>query len=183
MPKDYTLDWHVSAMEKANYIYDRPLAVRLKLVLQTTHGQGKASCSLQSARIIAVHELAVHALCTLPLPPQLPGASREQGFLALAGQRRLLGRTLGRPAPTSSPHLSPVLPKHCHQHPGRLITQSLMMRHPGGVAIGSVGAQPVRNTRHPVSACLPCLDLPCPPVLPKPPRHPSPRPHSIVVRR
>ena len=105
MLKDYALDWHVSAMEKANYIYDRPLAVRLKLVLQTTHGQGKASCSLQSARIIAVHELAVHALCPLPLPPQLPGASREQGFLALAGQRRLLGRTLGRPPPV---HLTSV---------------------------------------------------------------------------
>jgi hypothetical protein len=48
-----------------------------------------------------------------------------------------------------------------------------MMRHPGGVAIGSVGAQPARNTRHPVSACLPCLDLPCPPVLPKPPKTPQ----------
>jgi hypothetical protein len=29
-----------------------------------------------------------------------------------------------------------------------------MMRNPGGVAIGFVGGQPARNTRHPVSACL-----------------------------
>lgn len=111
-----------------------------------------------------MHALSLPSLCLSSC--QAPGAKVS---LALAGQRRRLG-------PHQFLHLTPVLPKHCHRDPGQTrAAHSLMMRHPGGVAIG---AQPARDTPHLIArclpgTCLPCLDLPCPPAVPKPPKTPQ----------
>lgn len=120
-----------SKKKKATYIQymtlRRPLTVCLKLVLQTIHGQGKASRSLQSARIITVHEFS--GARALPSA----SAARRQARLSKVSWHSLGWATLVDSAPTSSlTSLTPVRPpKHCHPHPGRLLIMNpSVIRHP-----------------------------------------------------
>ena len=129
---------------------------------------GSGKLHLQSARIVAVHEFSgARALSALTLPQQLPGARRE-GF---RGTR--WATSSSRPPPVLTPHSSstqalPPTSRSTHHS----ITDAPLRRRRN------------RVSRRPDIRCLPaCLASICPahPCL-SPPRHPSPRPHSIVVR-